>query len=117
MPKQKSISNTIDKELEKEKEKQMLALYMHESEELAFPNLDVYTSLLFSLIFLLLFFKKKKNLFMPRFHNNIYFSHLYLCYTLPLSMLLSPSPPPHFSHLIVVTIISSIIDRYCCYHQ
>ena len=33
MPKQKSISNTIDKELEKEKEKHMLAFYMLESNE------------------------------------------------------------------------------------
>ena len=57
-PKQKSISNTIDKELEKGKEKQMLAFYIKESKELVLPNLDVYTSLLFSLIFF--FFLKKR---------------------------------------------------------
>ena len=57
MPKQKSISNTIDKELEKEKEKHMLAFHMQESNELMLPNLDVYTSLLFSLFsFLYVFF-------------------------------------------------------------
>ena len=51
MPKQKSISNTINKELEKEKEKYMLAFYMQENNELMLPNLDVYTSLLFLLYF------------------------------------------------------------------
>ena len=51
MPKQKSISNTIDKELEIEKEKQMLAFYIQESKELVLLNLDVYTSLLFPLYF------------------------------------------------------------------
>ena len=59
MPKQKSISNTIDKGLEKEKEKQMLVFHMQERKELVLPNLDVYTNLLFSLIFFF-FFKKKK---------------------------------------------------------
>ena len=59
MPKQKSISNTIDKELEKENEKQMLVFHMQESKELVLPNLDVYTSLLFSLIFFFLFWKGK----------------------------------------------------------
>ena len=39
--------------------------------ELMLANLDVYTSLLFSLIFER---KKKKHFFMPRCHNNIYFS-------------------------------------------
>ena len=72
MPKQKSISNTIDKELEKEKEKHMLAFHMQESNELMLPNLDVYTSLLISL-FSMFFFFWKKLLFMPRCHNNIYF--------------------------------------------
>ena len=54
----------------------MLAFYIKESKELVLPNLDVYTSLLFSLIFF--FFlerkKKKKLLFKPRCHNIIYFS-------------------------------------------
>ena len=62
MPKQKSISNTIDKELEKEKEKHMLAFHMQESNELMLPNLDVYTSLLFSLFsFLYVFFFFERN--------------------------------------------------------
>ena len=97
--------------------------------ELMFANLDVYTSLLFSLIFF--FFEKKMLFFMPRCHNNIYFSvfppkhvytdiFLYSFYEIYLlnfiyiihhllSLLLSLSPPPHFPHLNVVTITSTII--------
>ena len=64
---QKGISNTIGKELEKGKEKQMLAFYMKESKELVLPNLDAYTSLLSSLIYIYIyiffFFWKKKKTF------------------------------------------------------
>ena len=63
----------------------MLAFYMKESKELVLPNLDVYTSLLFSLIFFFFLkgIKKKRNLFKPRCHNNIYFS---FCPPTPLNM-------------------------------
>ena len=58
----------------KKKSIYMLAFYMQKGNELMLANLDVYASLLLSLIFFFFFGKKKKLFFMPRCHNNIYFS-------------------------------------------
>ena len=106
----------------------MLAFYMQKGNELMLANLDVYASLLLSLIFFFFFFGKKKKLFfMPRCHNNIYFSffplkhvytyilflfilwnlfaHLYLCYT------------PFTINVIVIVTTSPLSSPQCCHHH
>ena len=69
----------------------MLAFYIKESKELVLPNLDVYTSLLFSLIFFFWKEKKKKN----------------FCSSLDVIILfIFPFPPP---------LLNMSTLTFCCY--
>ena len=124
----------------KKKSIYMLAFYMQKGNELMLANLDVYASLLLSLIFFFFFLEKTRSFFscldviiififpfsplnmstltfcFYSFYKIYLLIFIYVIHHL-LSMLLSLSPPPHFPHLNVVTITSTIIQRRCRYHH
>ena len=94
----------------------MLVFYMQESKELVLPNLDVYTNLLFSLIFF--FFLRKKKIFCSCLDFIIIFIFLIFIYVIHyhyqcychrhhhpsfLTSLLQLSPPPSFTAIVVTT--------------